>query len=263
MNVKKVACWDEGLRRVLEGQRVENPYALIDALTYGFEGDNVACWEVFDESRLEAVVYRYYDGLQVVFCGQAGHRAIRAVATLVEKMDPSMVQTSYSAAAELATVLADYSLSEGWVMRADGTQVPDPAAVRATEADYPEIARLICGDEEIGKHYDVSALVAQLCERERLQGCRSIVIRDREGIAAHMATYAESDDVAVCAGLKARPGAEKGVGARVLSSLAVEVAARGLIPLLYCYIEPLWPWYEAQGWEKAFHVAKLEHCGNY
>lgn len=176
MNVKKVACWDEGLRRVLEGQRVENPYALIDALTYGFEGDNVACWEVFDESRLEAVVYRYYDGLQVVFCGQAGHRAIRAVATLVEKMDPSMVQTSYSAAAELATVLADYSLSEGWVMRADGTQVPDPAAVRATEADYPEIARLICGDEEIGKHYDVSALVAQLCERERLQGCRSIVL---------------------------------------------------------------------------------------
>ena len=43
--MKKVACWDEGLRRVLEGQRVENPYALIDALTYGFEGDNVACWE--------------------------------------------------------------------------------------------------------------------------------------------------------------------------------------------------------------------------
>jgi hypothetical protein len=171
VNVKKVACWDEGLRRALEGERVENPYALIDALTYGFEGDNVACWEIFDESRLEAVVYRYYDGLQVVFCGQAGHRAIQAVATLVEKMDPSMVQTSYSAAAELATVLADYSLSEGWVMRADGTQVPDPAAVRATEADYPEIARLICGDEEIGKHYDVGALVAQLCERaaSRLQ----------------------------------------------------------------------------------------------
>ena len=174
-----------------------------------------------------------------------------------------MVQTSYGAAAALATVLADYSLSEGWVMRADGTQVSDSAAVRATEADYPEIARLICGDEEIGKHYDVGALVAQLCERERLQGCRSLVIRDGEGIAAHMATYAESDDVAVCAGLKARPGAEKGVGARVLSSLAVEVAARGLTPLLYCYIEPLWPWYEAHGWEKASHVAKLEHCGNY
>ncbi len=258
MDVKKVACWDEELRSVLEGARIDNPYALIDALTYGLEGDNVACWEVSDGSSLKAAAYWYYGGLQVVFCGELTDGAIHAVSSLIEETGPTMVQTSYEVAKKLAIELGCYCLTEGWVMRADNTQEPDPAAVRATEADHSEIARLICGDEEIGKHYEVDDFVDQLRERERLQGCRSLVIRDDEGIAAHVATYAESDEVAVCAGLKARPGAVKGVGARVLSSLAAEVAGRGLTPLLYCYIEPLWPWYEAHGWEKVSHVAKLE-----
>ena len=51
-------------------------------------------------------------------------------------------------------------LVEGWVMRADGTQEPDPLVFGATEADYTEIARLICSYGEIGKHYDVDMLVA-------------------------------------------------------------------------------------------------------
>lgn len=258
MEVKKVSCWDDGLKCALEDARIDNPYALIDAMTYGFEGDNVDCWEFSERGCLEAVAYRYYNGLQVVFCREMNDESIHAVSSLIEEANPAMVQTSYEAAQKLSSELGYYRLTDGWVMRADGTQKFDPAACRATEADYPEIARLICGDDEIGKHYDSDMLVAQLRERERLQGCRSLIIKDSAGVAAHMATYAESSGIAVCAGLKARPGAEKGVGARVLSSLAAEVRGRGLMPLLYCYIEPLWPWYEAHGWKKISRVAKLE-----
>lgn len=58
---------------------------------------------------------------------------------------------------------------------------------KAKEADAREIAELICGDPEIGGHYEAENLAAQLADRIRTGTGRSYIIRESGNIAAHSA----------------------------------------------------------------------------
>ena len=68
------------------------------------------------------------------------------------------------------------------------------------QADAKEIAELICSDEELGEPYTVENLTLQLAERIRTQTGRSYIIRENGEIAAHSATYAETEGIAVVSG---------------------------------------------------------------
>lgn len=260
MRLIKLSKWDGESARFAGEHCSQNPYLPIDADTYGVTGKNVDAWKYIDESGATSVLaYRYYNSFQLL----SGHRvdcdALRSLLDLFSGWRPEMIQGPCSLLESVDELLPQYCLTVGRLYEYSNTQAQTSNEVElASNGDFLEIAELICADEEIGIHYSPELLSRQFAERARLQGCRNMVLRRGGKIVAHMATYGEADRLAVLGGLKAGTGAKKGDGALVLDGLAQAVACSGKRPFLYCYIEHLWPWYEARGWQYVSDIAKLE-----
>ena len=256
--------WNDEAHRFVEAHWMQNPYVLIDLQTYGFSGDHINSWIVRGENgAVYAVLYRYYNGIQVVSDSQYLDQIALPIAQLICKAKPEMVQVPSFLATYLKDRLDCYRDSQGFVMtwtNPSPTSMENTQASLASSRDFAEIAELVCSDSEIGQHYSPQLLASQLEERVSIQGCRSMVVRRDGRIVAHMSTYGESSDLAVLGGLKTGQGAIKGDGSKVLTALAASVSESGKTPLLYCYIEALWPWYEKQGWDKTSPVVKFERC---
>lgn len=259
MSIRHITEANEEIRCLLRRKWEENAYVLIDAESYGFEGEHISAWTIHDKGEVKAVLYLYYDGLQIVEDSPLDNQALGEVADLVEELRPQMISANAVLIGRLNERLAGYSATIGYMMKADGSQTRDPDVFEAPTSAYKEIAELICSDDKIGQHYTVDGLTAQLLERAELQGCRSFIMRLDGKVIAHMATYAESADLAVLGGLISKSDSGvRGAGGRVLSTIAADAIERGKVPVLYCYIESLWPWYKKRGWEIISEVGKLE-----
>ena len=86
------------------------------------------------------------------------------------------------------------------------------------EADTMDIAQLIAQDEGIGSYYEVEDLANQLSERIRTGMGRSFVIREKNKIVAHIASYAEFNGIATTGGLIVDPKYQNGLYGGVLES---------------------------------------------
>ena len=148
-------------------------YLYIDIINYGISAKNMKVWLEEEDSRLNMVVMKYYDSYQIY-----SHKLIcrvEEILYLFRKYPASMISG-----------------------RKDVKAIDK--VIRAVPEEAEEIARLICSDSEIGGHYTVEALTRQLKERICTRTGRSYIIRENGDIAAHSATYAEADKIAVVGG---------------------------------------------------------------
>ena len=262
MSFKISNIWSDNALLFVESHWKQNPYVLIDLQTYGCDGEHVESWIISGEGdAVQAVLYRYYNGIQIVSDPENVELIAPLIVQLISIAKPEMIQVPSFLANYLMDGLDCYRHSCGFIMsRIDSSQtlMGDGSVTMATSNDFAEIAHLVCSDEEIGQHYSPQLLASQLEERVSVQGCRSMVVRRNGRIVAHMSTYGESSSLAVLGGLKTGHGALKGDGSKVLSALAASVCDSGKTPLLYCYIEALWPWYEKLGWKKTSSIVKFE-----
>ena len=75
----------------------------------------------------------------------------------------------------------------------------------AVESDAAEIARLIGMDQGLGGHYSQEMLERQIRNRIHTGTGRSYIIREKGRIAAHTASYAETEKYAVISGTIIHP----------------------------------------------------------
>ena len=261
--LKKVTSANaDDLRTLLDERGLLNPYFSIDFETYGYDGEDVDAWLVHqDGANLQAALYRYYRSIQFLRFGAFDVSDAKEVAGFIERNRIKMI----SGDAESLRLVSSYVscenvVTEGALMRLE--ELPDKLDDRseiATLEDLNAAAALICTDEEIGGHYTVDELTAQLVERQESHGCHSRVLF-REGVLlCHMATYASGKDVAVLGGLvTAKSARGQGLGKRILGALATDVMREGKTPMLYCYKRRLISWYEMLGWSVVLNCAKME-----
>ncbi len=175
-------------------------YLYIDIMNYGIATENMKVWFQEKAETIRLVVMKYYDSFQVF--SREDDFDVAAVTALLEEYPVAMVSGKKSMIEQLEKRCSDYEATYGAVFVMDRyRKVKTEVTVEeATDADAPEIASLICSDKEIGGHYTPDGLAAQLAERINTRTGRSYIIRDKGKIAAHSATYAEAEGIAVVGG---------------------------------------------------------------
>lgn len=201
-------------------------YLYIDIMNYGVCSENMKVWMEEDAEGLSLVVMKYYDSFQVY-----SHKALCDTAPIVELLQQfpvSMVSGRRDIIEQLERECADYQATYGVVFVMDRYRAmrTDVEVVLAAEADVLEIAELICSDAEIGGHYTVENLAAQLAERIRTGTGRSYIIRENGAIVAHSATYAEAEGIAVVGGTIIKPECRNGNYYMVLSNYMLQQLAQ-------------------------------------
>lgn len=180
-------------------------YLYIDIMNYGIDSEHMQVWFEEVQEQIGWVVMKYYDSFQIYH-----HRKcpdVTVVLPLLQQYPVAMISGRRDLIEELEEQCPEYEAVYGEVFLMDKyRKVQDQTEIlKATEEDTEEIARLICTDEEIGGHYTVDNLAMQLAERIKTKSGRSYIIRAGEEIAAHSATYAEAEGVAVVGGTIIHP----------------------------------------------------------
>lgn len=175
-------------------------YLYIDIMNYGVQGENMKVWLEEEQDEILFVAMKYYDSFQLY--GRRDGWSIEALCKLLEENPVAMISARRDILERLEGHCKGYRATYGAVFVMDKyRELKDAGEIlRATEADAEEIAQLICSDEEIGGHYTVEGLTAQLKERIRTGTGRSYIIRENGVLMAHSATYAEAEGVAVVGG---------------------------------------------------------------
>lgn len=180
-------------------------YLYIDITNYGIASEHMQVWFEEEHDGIGWVVMKYYDSLQIYHHKQFPE--VDSVKVLLQNYPVTMVSGRRELIEELAAQCKDYEAAYGEVFLMDKyRKIQDETGIlRAAAEDAEEIAELICSDEEIGGHYTVENLAMQLAERIETKSGRSYIIRDEGEIAAHSATYAEAEGVAVVGGTIIHP----------------------------------------------------------
>lgn len=253
----------EQYREILEILRnayFKNPYLYIDAVSFGFRGENIQTHIFYDNGEMAAVIYKYYNSLQI--CAVKENISVSEIALFIKERNFDMISGNGMIIRSLEQELMDfYTAHFGSIMifPKERKEKQTGNAVMACYDDCGEIARLICSDEDIGGHYEPEVLQKQLEERMLHFGCKNVIIKEDEKIVAHAATYADCSDFAIIGGVITSPDCRgKGYGAQVVAFLTEQLLLEGKNPLLYCYEPKTVKWYEKNGWEICTQCGKLE-----
>lgn len=195
----------EKILQYLQKDLADCLYLYIDITNYGIASEHIQVWFEEEQDGIGWVVMKYYDSLQIYHHKQ--YPNVDSVGILVRQYPVAMVSGRRDLIEKLGEQCPDYETAYGEVFLMDKyRKVQDETEIlKAMEKDTKEIAELICSDEEIGGHYTVEGLAMQLAERIKTESGRSYIIRSNGEIAAHSATYAEAEGVAVVGGTIIHP----------------------------------------------------------
>lgn len=237
---------------------MQNPYLYIDALSFGFEGENIETHILYDNLKPIAVLYRYYTSLQI--CTFYKNISVLEIADFIKAGNFQMVSGDAEIIKAVGEICEDYDAYFGYIMLFDGeTNIETSSVTNAVSEDCFDIARLICSDESIGGHYSPNVLEKQLRERMLYWNCKNVIIKQGDGIAAHAATYAECSDFSIIGGVITDTNYRgKGYGRQIVDFLVQKIIAENKKPILYCYDAKTVKWYEKGGWKVYCRCGKLE-----
>lgn len=250
------------LESSLNGSKFINPYFLVNIEAYGIFSSNVSAWCCEDSAgEWSFLLYLYYGTAQLVPLREAMDSEIRELVHFVRQKNLKMLSGPVDLIEHLSRNMGDEARVVSGVLMEDVIPIREThgGVRRAGVGDLREIAELICGDHNVGRHYEVEQLEKQLLDRQTRRNCRNYVVDDAEGIACHVATYAESADIAVIGGVVTRANARgRGYASSALNELSAELACEGVKTYLYCYGNKLEAWYKVRGWRTVLECAKLE-----
>ncbi len=236
----------------------QNPYLYIDLLTVGVDSEQVSAWKVLNGDEYVGIVYKYYNTLQLFFVPNA--QLPDDFYEFLKDNNFVMMTGRDDIIHHLREKLPMYSDSYGVIMtKTDDTEVDHDDVQVADVSQMTEIAVLICSDEGIGSHYEISSFADQLKKRLLYEHCRNYVICENKEIVCHMATYAETSDLAILGGLITKKECRgKGYGKSLLDHLSNALIRENKRPLLYCYFPKTIQWYKQQNWKEISRCGKLE-----
>lgn len=175
-------------------------YLYIDVMNYGIASENMKVWIEEEQGEIVLVVMKYYDSFQVY--SHSSRCRIEGILELHQQYPVAMISARKDIIQQMEGKLEGYKAEYGVVYLMDKyKKIGEVKKVQmAAQEDAKEIAELICSDEELGEPYTVENLASQIAERIGTQTGRSYIIRENGEIAAHSATYAETEGIAVVSG---------------------------------------------------------------
>lgn len=177
-------------------------YIYIDIVKYGIEHPHITLWFSEYENGINSVAMKYYDSFQLFSIDTQLDR--EKICKVLTDNPVKTISGSENIIREIESELqGKYDCNYGIVVKETKyKKLPGFDKVEAaTVDDCYEIACLMCQDEEFGRNYDVAVLAKQLEDRINTGMGRSFVMREKDEIVGHVATFAEVDDLVVQSGL--------------------------------------------------------------
>lgn len=185
-------------------------YLYIDISKYGLDNPNMELWVEKEGNRYNLVVMKYFDSLQI-YATDENWNSVEIERLIIEEKI-RMISAPIHIATQLmsiASVSERYKRTDGLVYQYDNIKPISNELLRrknicvelAQNEDMEEIAKLICSDMCFAENYDLDKLTQQLLERAQTGMGRNYIIREKGEIVAHIATYAEENQIAVASGL--------------------------------------------------------------
>lgn len=252
------------LRDTISNSIYNNVYLYIDTCTYGFSDDNIQTFvSINSDKNIDAIIYEYYNSIQLLEINHLNENQISEIASFIIEHRYRRISGNSEFIKRLHFFLMGvYDLTNGILMKyADAPHEYDKAFLPyfAAADDFDEIAKLICNDPHLGKSYNESSLKEQLLKRYLEDGCENICIKCDGMIVSHFATYAITKNLAVLSGMVTHPLYRgRGMGSVLVKDLSMHLVKKGRTPLLYCYEEGYFTWYEKLGYLKIGTNSKLE-----
>ena len=155
--------------------KLKNVYLYIDKTIYGYSGDNVETYVVRTSVEISAVIYQYYNSIQLLELIDLDNDDLKEVADFIlEKKyirisGPSLIVKKIFKLIDRFYILTDGSLMQ--FTDTDNIETHSKGTFFAKELqDFKEIAKLICNDPHLGKSYIESNLTEQLISRYKNYG---------------------------------------------------------------------------------------------
>lgn len=199
----------ERILRYLKRDVKDCVYLYIDITNYGISSAHMKVWYTEENGELSLVAMKYYDSYQIYShktdCGLDG------LCGLLRENPAAMVSGRKDLIERLERELEGYTATYGIVFcfytnPSGRSQESEFQIIRATQEDTMDIARLMCSDDNFAAHYTVEGLSGQLADRIHTKTGRSYIARNDKGeLIAHIATFAETEDVAVVSGAVVLP----------------------------------------------------------
>jgi predicted GNAT family acetyltransferase len=230
----------------------------IDIAKYGLDHPEMKVWISGDGGAVSSVVMKYFTSMQVY---SPRSPDMLEIAPLVQQERVPIITGTAEAMRGLLPLLSGgYEASYGWTFEVDSFRPfssPEPI-VLAEEDDMAECAALICSDASIGGYYACENLTRQLMERRSEGMGRNYIIRKDGCIIAHIATYAEFENLAVSSGLIVHPEyRDLPYGTFLESHLINELLAEGKRVFSFLHSEKRVKYYRALGITRCWNNGKL------
>lgn len=215
-------------------------YIYMDLVNGEKECADMDVWVQGKKSRTELILLRYYENFQIYGKKCIDSVEVAAVVQIMEKYKPKMVSGSENVIRALEktisgchgdgvavdicaeAVVGQHCITEKLGDLAEGGYRAEYGYVYemcsrgrlrsaagivelAGEADVAEIAHLLGMDQGLSGHYLQEKLEQQIKNRIRMKTGRSYIIREKNRIVAHTATYAETEKYAIVSGTIVHP----------------------------------------------------------
>lgn len=188
-------------------------YMYADIWKYGPEAEQVSVWYDTDGPGPGMVAMKYHRNFQLY--ASRGFDRVEGVLGLIEQEKPLSISGRKEIVLQLEPRLSGlYTAEYGLVFKGVavdserselGLKGCDVEVELASEEDAPAIAHLLYMDDGFRRAYTEDSLAQELADRMRTGMGRSCVIRDGSRIAAHNATYAETDRFVIASGFMVHP----------------------------------------------------------
>lgn len=178
-------------------------YIYIDLSEYGIANPNMKVWIGRERGTVSSVVMKYHDGFQIYSKKDSGNE--KDILKLIQEYQPERISGNEPIIRQLERLCKDdYKGTYGVVFHRTKEQLyvtpTERQCVFADLSDIPEIADLLLAEKEFGDYYTRGELIQQLEDRYQTKMGRSMIIRESGKIVGHVATFAETDDIAIISG---------------------------------------------------------------
>lgn len=214
-------------------------YLYMDILKFGLNSPEVAVWAQRIDGEIAALMLKYHNGFHIY--ARKTDFDSGEMADLIRRIAPGLVCGEVSVLQSLSSALPEYTAEYGVIYKLGKLSAcADRAGVQAAcSEDFRPVARMLMEDEDYGSGFTLEELEGQFRGRQEAGVSRSLVLKQGGEVVAHVATGAETADVATVNGLVvAKSLRRRGLATKMMNALCAELQSEGKDVYSVVYAEP-------------------------
>jgi len=248
------------IKNLVKENRFLNPYLYIDVSTEGFINSSVDTYLVESNGIIFCIIYFYHNSIQLLGLETLTISLRKELAKYIDDKNIKRVTGPREIINDIFLYMPRYHRTDGYIMLYKTSDINCCQVEKASLDELHEIAEIIYSDKHLGIGYTFDNLLEQLSYRMLYKNCNNYIIKKDNKIVSHFASYAVAEDFVILSGMVTRPEYRgRGYGSILVKALSSDVVLKDKkTPLLYCYENEYYTWYQKLGYQTIGTSSKLE-----